>query len=130
MFAAGRQLDVARALTAGPRLAKHFRFVKKDVPEPATNNHAEKRAARNKVTNLFHGQVGVTEFRQEAQKDVAANERQHVCQSIPARPDIIVNAKNDRIEVVQIVSEHWCGLSLKSATPAMKTRHPERRRSD
>ena len=113
------------------RLAQHFRFVEENVTEPTTNDHTEKRAARDKVSNLFHRQIRITGFRQDAQKDVAANERQHVSQPIPARPDIIVNAKNDRIEVVQIVSEHWCGLSLKSATPAMKTRViPSRRATE
>src|SRR6266545_1562077 len=104
------------------RLAQHLRFVEENVPEPATNDHTEKRAARDKVSNLFHRQIRITGFRQDAQKNIAAQERQHVSQPVTSRPDIIVNAKNDRIEVVQIVSEHWCRLSLKSATPATKTR--------
>src|SRR4029453_18200809 len=110
------------------RLAQHFRFVEENVPEAATNDHTEKGAAGDKVTNLLHRQIRITGFCQDAQKNVAANKRQHISQPVPARPDIIVNAKNYGIEIVQIVSEHWCGLSLKSATAAMKTRHSELRR--
>src|SRR5437016_6856027 len=48
------------------RLAQHFRFVEKDVAEPATNDDTEKRAAGDKVSNLFHRQIRITGFRQDA----------------------------------------------------------------
>src|SRR5438874_10941002 len=39
-------------------------------------------------------------------KKIAGYKRKHISKPIPSRSDVVVDPENDRIEVVQIISEH------------------------
>jgi len=103
-------------------LAQHFGFVEKDVTEPTTDDHTEKRAARDEVSDSLRGQIGKPALGEPEEKEIAGDKSEHICEPVPTRSDIVVDPKNKRIEIVQIISEHRCGLSLKSAIVAIKTR--------
>src|SRR5439155_22499459 len=104
------------------RLAQHFGLVEKDVSEPTANDHTEKGAPRDEISDSLGGYIGKPAFGEPEEKEITGDKCQHVSQPVPARPNIIVNPKNKRIEIVQIISKHSRGLSLKSAIVAIKTR--------
>src|SRR5205085_3338250 len=42
------------------RRAQHFRLIKQNVTEPATEDHAKERGTGDEVANFCHRQIGVT----------------------------------------------------------------------
>src|SRR5215469_8450459 len=88
-------------------LAQHFRLVKENVTEPAANDHAKERAAGDKVADPLRRQIGVPSFGQPKENEIAGDEREHISQAIPSGSDIAVNPKNDRIQIVEVVREHF-----------------------
>ena len=90
------------------RLAQHFRLVEENVAEPPANDHAKERAAGDKVAYALRRQIGISAFGQPKENEIAGDKREHISEPIPSRPDIVVNPKNNRIEIVQIISEHLC----------------------
>src|SRR4029077_17259303 len=88
------------------RLAQHFRLVEENVTETPANDHAEQRAAGDKITYALRRQIGISALGQPKEKKIARYKCRHISEPIPSRPDIVVDPENDRIEVVQIVSEH------------------------
>src|SRR5213593_2333144 len=105
------------------RLAQHFWLVEKNVAEAPAYDYAKERAARDKVAHSLRRQIGVAAFGQPKENKIAGDECEHIGKAVPSRTDIVVDPKNDRIEIVQIVGKHlvW-RLSLMSLIPAIKTR--------
>src|SRR4029077_5069199 len=92
------------------RLAQHFGVVEENVAEAPTDDHAKQRAARDEVADSLRGQIGISAFRQPEEEQIAADKCKHIRQTVPSRPDVVVNAKDNRIEIVQIIREHWCAI--------------------
>ena len=88
------------------RLAQHFGFVEENVAEAPTDDYAKQRAARDEVADTLRGQICVSAFGQPEEQQIAADKCKHIGQTVPSRPNVIVNAKDNRIEIVQIICEH------------------------
>src|SRR5438128_843082 len=111
-------------------LAQHFGFVEKDVTEPTTDDHTEKRAARDEVSDSLRGQIGKPALGEPEEKEIAGDKSEHISQPVPTRPDMVVDPKNKRIEIVQIISEHRRGFLAILRIRAIKTRGiPSREKS-
>src|SRR5262249_21272212 len=86
--------------------AKHLRLKKKhDAGRPA-DDHPEKRAAGDEIAYALRRQIGVPALGQPEEQKIAGHKRQHISQAIPSRAHVVIDSKNNRIEIVQIVDEH------------------------
>ena len=88
------------------RLAQHFGFVEENVAEAPTDDHPKQRAARDEVADTFRGQICISAFGQPEEQEITADKCKHIGQTVPSRPDVVVNSKDNRIEIVQIIREH------------------------
>src|SRR5689334_9048906 len=88
------------------RVAKHIRLVKQNITETAAQNDSEQGAARDEIGYAGWRKIGVSPSGQKTKEKIAANERQHVGHAIPPWPDRLRYMEDERIEMVQIVTEH------------------------
>src|SRR5262249_9146078 len=88
------------------RLNQHFWFVEENVAEAPAYDYAKQCAAGDKVAHSFRGQVGVPASGQPKENEIAGDDCQHISESVPARPDIVVNPKNNRIQAVEVICKH------------------------
>src|SRR6266481_7912082 len=88
------------------RLAQHCRLVEENVAETSANDHAEQSAAGDEIAYALRRQIGVSALGQPEEKKITGHKRQHISEAIPSRSDVVIDPENDRIETVQIVSEH------------------------
>src|SRR5262249_31253521 len=70
------------------------------------DNHTKQRRAGNEVAHFRNRQIGKAPLRELPVNEIAANKREHISQSVPTRTDVVVNPKNQRIEIVNVISEH------------------------
>ena len=102
-------------------------MIEKNVTEPPADDYAKERATRDKVANFRRRQIDVSEFCKPTQQDVTAKEGEDVSHAVPPRTDIVPQAKDQRIKIVQVVSEHWCAIVRDLGDPSnTNARHPER----
>ena len=111
-----------------PRLAQHFRLVKENVTQPTADDHTKQRAAGDKVAQSLRRQIGIPSSGQPKKNEIAGDECEHIRESIPSWPDIVVNPKNDRVQIVQIVGKHLCGQILAAIPSEVEEPHCETER--
>src|SRR6266478_5592976 len=79
--------------------AQHLRFVEKDVTEPSAEQHSEDGVAENEVGYLVRGKIGITAFSEMAVHPIGTAKREDISQTVPPRPDIVPETKDERIKV-------------------------------
>src|SRR2546421_6072743 len=94
------------------RFAQHLRFVEKNEAQSSSDNDAEERSAGDEIADFGDRQVGITAPCQNAINKIAANKREHVSESVPARTNIVPEPEDQRIKIVNVISEHLCGAIL------------------
>src|ERR1051326_6244216 len=94
------------------RFAEHFWSVKKDVTNSTADQHTKERSPRYEITHPFPWQVAVTDLGEPAHHQIRRNKGEDVCQSVPARPDVIPKPKNKWIEIVDEIRQHRREYSL------------------
>src|SRR5262245_11618786 len=87
-------------------LAQHFRLVEEHVAQRTADDHAKQRAASDEVAHSLWGKISEPAFSQPNKKQLAADKSKYVGQTVPARANIVMKPKNNRIEIVQIIGEH------------------------
>ena len=60
------------------------------------------------------------------ENQVAGDEGEHIGKSIPARADVVVNPKDNRVETVQVIGEHPPSFTDVRGSRNENARHPER----
>ena len=87
-------------------MEKHFRPVKEDVTNAPAEHDAEERGPGDEVADLLDAKLRVTLFGESAKEKKPAGEGEDVSHPVPARTDVTPEVEDERIEVVEEVSEH------------------------
>src|SRR5437763_1064273 len=88
------------------RLTQHLGLVEKNVAEPAADDDTKERGSGDEIADSRRRQIGESAQCKFSINEITAKERENVGQTVPPRSDTVVNAKDQRIEIVNVISEH------------------------